>query len=69
MQGLYLASEPHALITKHPVMGPVIQYAGNPPELASIVASPSQYGNFSTHKVACASPPDSAALSATVSIT
>jgi hypothetical protein len=69
MQGLYLASEPHALITKHLVMDPAIQYAVNPPELASVAASLSQYGNSSTHKVACASPLDSVALSATVSIT
>jgi hypothetical protein len=50
-------------------MDPVIQYAGNPLELASAAASPSQYGNFSTRKVACASPLDSVALSVTVSVT
>lgn len=69
MQGLYLASGPHALIIKHLATDPVIQYAVNPPELASVAASLAQYVNSATHKVACASPLDSVALSATVSIT
>jgi hypothetical protein len=49
-------------------MDPVIQYGGNHLELALVAASLCQYENFSTHRVVCASPLDSVALSAAVSI-
>lgn len=54
MRALCLASEPHAPITQHPVMDPVIQYVGNLLELASDAASLCQYENFSIRTVVCA---------------